>query len=154
MFRVECSEFSKVFRSNSLWTQQYQNCLWIVYTSGAWANLLGLEISRSKLSFHRCPRGTNKIIWWWQSSGILCRVSQNSTDVSGVLTASIIRAIALMIYATIRRKMPVDWQHHTRGRENLKSHCYNLRSWVVNNLTTGINSHPLSRLTAVCYPTA
>jgi hypothetical protein len=61
-------------------------------------------------------------------------VSQKFTDVSGMLTAAIIRVIGHMIrtvstsetsvnfYETTRRKTPEDSHLHIHRRENLKSH--------------------------------
>jgi hypothetical protein len=55
-------------------------------------------------------------------------ISQKFTNVSEVLTASIIRAIALMMEMSVNfcvtalRNIPDDSHIHIRRRENLKSH--------------------------------
>jgi hypothetical protein len=86
-------------------------------------------------------------IWCWcseLSSGLYCRVKWLSTDVSEVRTASIIRDeyftfSSLMMEAVRTSETSVDNQftrqynpkdsseHHTRRRENLKSHIW---CWV------------------------
>jgi hypothetical protein len=73
-----------------------------------------------------------------ESSGIYCHVvKQMSTNVSEVHAASIIRALmmeaartsetSVNICLTTWQYIPEDSEFHTRCRENLKSHKYNIR---------------------------
>jgi hypothetical protein len=65
------------------------------------------------------------------SSGIYCRVKWLSTDVSEVRTASIIRdewSLKSVDNQFTRQYIPEDnSEHHTRRRENLKSHIVHFR---------------------------
>jgi hypothetical protein len=86
-----------------------------------------------------CPGRTPvriKLIRWLSSGLLRCVVWYKYTDVSEVLTASIIRAIVLLmeaartsetsgnVYQTTRRKSPENSHLHTRRRKNLKSHNF------------------------------